>query len=391
MISEGISEFRLIMISGDFPPRISGVGDYAWHLSKTASTMGLNVTVVTTQCKNNQFDPNIADERSVITDWTFIEAKKILRVLQESEKKTLVNIQYYCYSTYGRRLMINFLPAIIRILRSDIRIVITMHGFWEQSIWYRLRTIPMMRCAHGIIYVDRQNRELISKYGGFEENRLKFIPIAGNIPPVLCTPENKKNWRKELGLTVEDTAVAFFGGIGRNKGFEFLVEAVARARKNSKLSLKLIAIGGFHDNGAVGVYQKRIRNLIEFLGLVDFVNILEQPGPSHVSKYLHACDLAVYPFIQGVGENSGSMLAALAHGLPTIITAGSANDPSFSDRFGVVMVPAMNSESLSKAIVALALNPHQKKIMRKKGLEVTQVRDWNYVTHETIKFCSTLL
>ena len=192
-------------------------------------------------------------------------------------------------------------------------------------------------------------------------------------------------------MSRNDIAVAFFGGIGRNKGFEYLVEAVAKARKNSKLSLKLIAIGGFHDNGVVGVYQKEIRNLIENLDIKDFVHILEQPGPSHVSKCLHVCDLAVYPFIQGVGENSGSMLAALAHGLPTIITAGPANDPTFSDRFGVIMVPSMNSGDLSKAIVDLALNPHQKEKMRKKGLAVTRDLNWDYVTRETINFCQSLL
>ena len=78
------------------------------------------------------------------------------------------------------------------------------------------------------------------------------------------------------------------------------------------------------------------------------------------------------------------MLAALAHGLPTIITAGPANDPTFSDRFGVIMVPSMNSGDLSKAIVDLALNPHQKEKMRKKGLAVTRDLNWDYVTRETI-------
>jgi polysaccharide biosynthesis protein PslF len=384
------TKMRLIMVSGDFPPRISGVGDYAWHVTRTAAMMGTAVTVITTKGKyaqeSSQFES--IDVRPVMDNWQFTEAKKVLQVLSESDTNAIVNIQYYCPFTYGRRLMINFLPTMIRLLHPKTRIVVTMHGFWEQSLFFRLRTLPMMRAAHGVIYVDHLNQMLIQKYSGLDENRLKFIPIAGNIPPIPCTADLRNVWRQELNLAKEDVAVAFFGGIGRNKGFEHLVKAVERIHQKNALPLFLLAIGGFHSDKQ---YELEVRDLIKKLRMKDFIRIFENPKIVMVSKYLHAADLAVYPFLNGVGENSGSMLAALAHGLPTVITEGPANDASFSERFGVFMIPPKDAEQLAKAIENIVMSPELQQTLSKKALEVSKHLNWEFVTRETLEFFSSLV
>jgi glycosyltransferase involved in cell wall biosynthesis len=384
---------RLIMVSGDFPPRLSGVGDYAWHVARTAAMMGTEVTIVTTEPKGAPELPQVAslDVRPVMTKWHFAEVNKILHVLRESSARTVVNIQYYCPATYGRQLMINFLPALTRALWPETRIVITMHGFWEQSRLFRLRTLPMLRAAHGVIYVDHLNQVLIRKYSCLAESCLKHIPIAGNIPPIPCTAEQRRMWRQELGLAEGDVAVAFFGGIGRNKGFEYLVEAVERVRKINALPMVLLAIGGFHSDGINNTYHQEVRDLIRRLGLEDCVCVLDSPNSTIVSKCLHAANLAVYPFLNGVGENSGSMLAALAHGLPTVITAGPANDASFAERFGVVMVPAQDSEQLADAITGLIMSPVHRQEMRERALEISSHLNWEFVTRETMDFFASLL
>jgi len=63
--------------------------------------------------------------------------------------------------------MINFLPFIIRLLLPRVKVVTTMHGFWEQSVLFRLRTLPMLRGTHGVIYVDRLNKDLVKNTVAF--------------------------------------------------------------------------------------------------------------------------------------------------------------------------------------------------------------------------------
>jgi len=185
-------------------------------------------------------------------------------------------------------------------------------------------------------------------------------------------------------------AVAFFGGIGRNKGFEYLVEAVEQIRQRNALPIVLLAIGGFHSDGINNTYQLEVRDLIRKLGLEDCVRVLDSPNSTMVSKCLHAANLAVYPFLNGVGENSGSMLAALAHGLPTVITAGPANDTGFTDKFGVVMVPAQDAEQLANAITGLVMSPVRRQAMRESAIEISSHLNWEFVTRETLDFVASL-
>lgn len=380
------------MISGDFPPRISGVGDYAFHISSTASKMGLNVTAICTQNSNSKASSlyGTLDVRPVMAKWFFSEIKKICQVLRESGENTVVNIQYGCLA-YGRQLMINFLPLILRMLFPRVKIVITLHGFWEQSVLFRMRALPMLRFSHGIIYVDRLNKELVKKYSGHPDERLQFIHIAGNIPPIPCTEEQRNIWRKELGFEDKDTILVFFGGMGIKKGFDCLIESMGRIEKKNLLpSFFLLAIGSFHTDMVGEAHKKYIISLISKLGIEKNVCFFEHAKPIDVSKYLHIADLAVFPFDNGVGENSGSMLAALAHGLPTIITSGPANNASFSDKYGVIMVPAKNPEILAGAINNIINMPDRQKILRNKAREISMHLNWEFVTRESINFFSSL-
>lgn len=378
------------MISGDFPPQLSGVGDYSWHISRTLRSLNILVTVITTRkYLSAPTDMNYygLDVRPIINSWKWAEVSKIFKIIKEYPNRTVVNIQYYCPSTYGRRLFINFLPIILRIFAPSVKTIVTMHGFWEQSRLFRLRTLPMLRAAHGIIYVDSFNKDVLKRYSGFSDSKLMKIPIAGNIIPISCSNNERAQWRKEQGLTEKDIAIAFFGGIGKNKGFEYLVESLHHVTKlDNKLSFILYGIGGFHNDGVNTEYHEKIKRLISDFNLADKIKIIESPPPDTVSRYLHISDIAVYPFVNGVGENSGSMLAALAHGLPTIITSGPANQPDYTTRFGVHMVPPRDPNLLAEEIIKLSCSDEEREYMRKKALSVSKDLSWENTAKKTADF-----
>jgi glycosyltransferase involved in cell wall biosynthesis len=386
-------KINVLMVTGDFPPRISGVGDYSAHITKSLADLGISATVITTRMElaNNGRSIGSMDVRYVVSRWAMWEVNKILSLIEKSDPRTVVNIQYYCPFTYGRRLLINFLPLIIRLTRPRARVVVTMHGFWEQSILFRLRALPMLRLSHGVIYVDRLSRALMEKYTGFSSDRAKYIPIASNILPIRCNPELRKMWRQELGFSEQDNVVAFFGGIGNNKGLEYLLEAVQSIRRQKELPVFLLVLGSFNPNHLTDGYYLKISHLIERFGISYWIRIIESPKGSEVSKYLHSADLAVFPFINGVGENSGSMLAALAHGLPTIVTEGPANTANFSETFGVSSVPAMDSERLAECMADTLSSPEKMELMKKKAMTVSKILNWKCITSETLDFYKSLL
>ena len=383
--------YNIVMISGDFPPRISGVGDYAWHVSRTINGKKLPVTVITTSGGESDFEiPEGLDVRRVMSKWSFNELIRVVSVINGLSGRTVVNIQYYCPETYGRYLLINFLPLIFRIFRPSIRTVVTMHGFWEQSQLYRLRSIPMLAASHGVIYVDSLNRSLLARFGGTFANRMKYIPIAANILPIPCSSMSRIKWRKELGLNTYDVAISFFGGFGRNKGLEYLIKALHQIIKSTTIPVVMLAIGDFHQESVDDNYESEIHSLIGKLEIQERIKFVSDPKPEMVSRYLHAADMAVYPFINGVGENSGSMLAALAHGLPTVITAGPANNSEFTEKYGVAVVPARNSEMLADEILKVVSSPHRQTDMRRKAIQVSRHFNWEYICKETLHVFDSL-
>ena len=266
-----------------------------------------------------------------------------------------------------------------------------MHVFREQGVLFRLRALPMLRLAHGVIFVDRKNEKLLGAYSGHGSSRLRFIPIAGNIPPVEVTAEERRRLRMELGFNEADVIVAFFGGIGRSKGFHHLVKAVEVARTKFGLSAVLLAIGGFHQDGVNREYQEQMKATIGETPVADWVRVVDSPPPDRASELLHCADFAAYPFLDGVGENSGSMMAALAHGLPTIATKGRGNPPDFEDHFGVALVPQGDSLALAEQIVVLAKSAELRLSMKKRALEVTAERSWPAIAAETAGFFQVLI
>jgi glycosyltransferase involved in cell wall biosynthesis len=382
-------EIDILMVTGDYPPALTGVGDYAHHVANALASNGSAVRVITTAGQGNSGDESgaarVAVHRS-IRGWNFGDLRRILPLLDPG-KRSVVNLQYYCPSTYGRRLMINSLPAVLRCARRNVRTVVTMHGFWEQSRLYRWRCLPMLRAAHGVVFVDRRNASLLRVYAG-QKVPLCFIPIAGNIPSIPCDSDERTCWRQELGRKGDEIIVAFFGGIARIKGFEYLVHAVERVRNTEKLPVFLLAIGGFRADSVNREYQIGIRNLIAHAERSSWIQVVPDPAPEVVSKLLHAADIAAAPFIAGVSENSGSTLASLEHGLPTITTKGVTQ---FPEHFGTLVVPAGDVDGLAAAIARLARSEGLRAEMGRHSLEATKRWTWGNIADSTFSFFDNLV
>lgn len=382
---------KILMVSGEFPPMKKGVGDYAFHVAQFLAKQELAVQVVTTEnesSSDNFFDSTL-DIHRIISTWTITEVFKIIKLINKSDEKTIVNIQYHCPSVYGRRLMINFLPVILRIFRSKCRVVVTMHGFWEQSLLFKLRTIPMLRACHGVIFVDRLNTNLIKKYSGKSPNKLKFIQIASNIIPIKSSLEKRSEWRKNLGYGQENIVISYFGAIGPPKGFEYLIAALAELRNQKKLPLNLLAIGGFHSYRN-DEYTENIKKIIEDPDIRPWVKIIQEPDPEDCSKLLHCSDFAIFPFINGVAQNSGSTLAALAHQLPTIVTEGPGGSRQFYENLGVYVVPPKNTKALAQCLSSILNSQEEHVYKQKKAADCDSQLSWNNIADETVDFFHSL-
>ncbi len=369
---------RIALITGDFPPTLSGIGDYAEKLAIAMGRQGGDITVVTSV--NNA----IAGEypfavRAEMPDWGWGNRGQLLDIIKGYD---LAHIQYPS-GAYGRKLMINFLPRLISRHCPNTKSVVTIHDFRVMRMRWRARVAPMLWSIDGLIHVDPRDGPYLDTWMPFSKPPREIVPIAANAEPVHCSEEERAAWRKDLGFSDDETVVAFFGVLYPHKGLGELHEAIRNLRARGR-KVRLLVMGDFDR-------EAEWRAGIEAELKQDHVIWVRGAPLDRVSECLHASDLAALPFHSGASTNRGSMLATLAHGLPTITTDGPCTPPDLGKQFDLSLVPIQSPAALEKAIDDLIDDVATCARMRENALATMQRMSWPTVAKQTLAFYDRVL
>ncbi len=143
-----------------------------------------------------------------------------------------------------------------------------------------------------------------------------LIPIGSNIPVSPPAGYDRASWRGRLDLDDETVLVAYFGLISRTKGLDALLGALERLPAR----FRLLVVGGAATAPDDRAFAEEIQRRIAARGLGARVRVTGHCPADEVSAHLLAADLAALPFADGASFRRGSLLATLAHGLPTLTT-----------------------------------------------------------------------
>jgi glycosyltransferase involved in cell wall biosynthesis len=295
------------------------------------------------------------------------------------EDYDIIDVQYPAVG-YGRGPTVNFLPATMKFRGVAGRAVVMVHDFRVKRKRWQSRVAPMMWAVDGLIHVDAKDWRWMQAWGVTDAKPRAHVPIAANAEPVVVNEELSTRWRSELGFEEQEMIVAFFGILYPHTGLAELVGAVRDLRANNR-NVRLLVMGDF-DRMAPW------RAEMEILLSDPAVRWVKGASLERISQGLHAADLAALPFHSGESTNRGSMLAALAHGLPTITTRGPATPPDFEKDYDVHLVPVKDRAALGGAI-AMMDDPA---LMRKiRASAISRRRTWSAVAAETLAFYSRLM
>lgn len=322
---------KIVMISGSMPPMICGVGDYTFMLLNALSKIqSLEISAITSVAANG-CDANFSVV-PLMKDWSF---KSIFRLFNyiKNKKPDLVHIQYPTLG-YDNYWAPYFMPMMIKIL--GIPVVQTWH---EPPTRYRF--FPNALIKDYIIGVEPNFvKEVRYRYRYLvSRKRKQYIPIGSNIKRCTLTSKERAKLRKN-----------FWGGNFRlivNFGFAYpsknIEQIFAVADPEKDRIVLIMSLDPENDP-----YHKKLDLIIkssEWAGKVIVTGSLPQ---EKVGETLAICDVAVYPFLEGVRSRNGSFLAATTQEVFTVTT--SLTKDGYDADNNVYHVPLANEDKLKTAI-----------------------------------------
>ena len=394
---------RIALVCGEYDPEHDGVSDYTRRLAAELQASDAEAVIVTSR----QRAAALSGVRGAAGAWTFVGAAQTARLLL-GLRVDLVHVQF-APSAYEFRPGIGLLPL---MLCHGPPVVVTLHeyGWWKwqprllpgavaQAAWPRLeragwwdRETLMLapRSARVVVTNDVHLRQVAGRLPA-SGPRVARIPIGVNLLPAQAPGADRdadpakvrEAVRAELGARADAPVVAHFGFAHPNKGLEDVIEAVGRLRR-VRTDLRLLVVGGSESLALRGhqavAYRRRLQQLISDRGLGRSVTFTGYQPAAEVSRLLAAADVAVFAFTHGTTAKSGSLLTALAHGLPAVATVADPPDPLLRDGRTTLLVPRHDPAALSAAIDLVLSDRRLADRLARSGKALVERHSWSSIT-----------
>jgi glycosyltransferase involved in cell wall biosynthesis len=332
---------------------VGGVGDYVRRLSREFAARGHDVTVVTTEGLGE--DPAFRDAPlprvlPVIKSWNLRGLRKLFKTLDEVKADVYV-LEYVAYM-YGRGGVPPWLFAFFLKFKLGGRkpLVLNAHELWRppyRSARDRALTLLSfliflggVAASERVVVTNDYRRALLTGVLGVDPGRVTKIPVGANVEPSARPP-----------VAAGDNGtfrVMTFGRWHEDRAVEEVAEAVAELRSTRPIGLSVI--GSFKDNAK---QHARVRALREKTGPEEWLEIRGDVPADGVSDYFAHADVYVSPLAGGPSGRRGSVIAALAHGLPVVAFDGYERDNIFRNGHNAVLLEGGDSEKTRTALEVL--------------------------------------
>lgn len=402
---------QVTFIAGTYRPNQCGVADYTAHLRHQLAQHDIQSVVLTTHGAAQAIaDPSV---HGVVPDWKPSSLLPLVRSIL-SLKTNILHIQHAA-GTYQFQRSLFLLPPLLRMLGYRHPIVTTAHeyGWWEwqpswlpaglleviktggqQRQWWDREDGFLLTGSQAIITTNDNIARIICERLPGLQPRLASIPIAANIEVAPIERLTARAQLRDRCRWAEATQViAFFGFLHPVKGLETLLKAFRQVVIDHPQA-RLLLIGGVETLALQGAeaknYWEQLQQEITTLGLDEFVHRTGYVSAETASHLLSGSDIGVLPFNPGVTLKSGSLLALLAHRLPTIITRSDETDASLIQKEIVELIPPRDVDSLANKLALLLDHSERCHDLSQAGYEFVQQFSWSAIAKRHSEIYSKL-
>jgi glycosyltransferase involved in cell wall biosynthesis len=398
---------KVCLLSGEFPPMQGGVGDFTREIGLALNRLGATVSVLCSAKAVRPAGEQVGPEGGsilerdglslqvfpVIERWDFSCWSRIGEFIGTSRPEIL-NIQYQT-AAHQMHPAINLLPWRLSLSKDRPRVVVTFHDlkvpylFPKAGPLRRWVTGALARGCDAAIVTNVEDRMDAERYNA---QNLHLFPIGSNIEPQAPPGYDRVAWRERWGVQPGETLLSYFGFLHETKGGETLFRALARLVEAGE-PVKLLMIGGkVGSSDPTNVaYLSEMESLIAELRLVDRVLWTGYVDGPEVSASFWAADICVMPYRDGVSFRRGTLMAALAHGMPIISTYPHVQIPEIVEDQNMALVPAGDVEALAQKIREVAAMDSLRARLMRGAAELSRLFSWEAIATSTLELYQQLL
>lgn len=377
-----------------------GVGDFTRELGLALSGLGATVYVISSVQAAQLGDAAPSPDGSALVErgtcrlrlfpliprWDFSCWAGVSRVLERTGADIL-NVQYQT-AAYQMHPAVNLLPWRLRLRPRRPGVIATFHDlklpylFPKAGPVRRWVTQSLIRGSDATIVTNVEDK---LQADGFGARHLHLLPIGSNIQPQAPPDYQREGWRQRWGVDPNEILLCYFGFLNESKGGETLFRALSRLKASGE-RVKLLMIGGKLGSSDPSnlAYLKRMEALIGELGLEDLVAWTDYVAGSEVSANFWASDICVLPYRDGASFRRGTLMAALAHGMPIVSTQPRVSIPQIVEGENMALVPPADEEALAARIRELAVSPEERSRLGRGAAELAQRFSWVAIAERTL-------
>jgi glycosyltransferase involved in cell wall biosynthesis len=236
------------------------------------------------------------------------------------------------------------------------------------------------RSADAVIATDRSMRSELVTLLGLREEKAVVIPNGVDLEEIhshLNEGSQKELARRWPHLAAGDDTLKGIsvGRLEQNKGFEYLVRALAEAKPELGESWGWLLVGE-------GSLKPQLASLVRELGLSDHLFLAGAVTDRELHNLYTMSDLFVHPSLY---EGSSLVtLEAMAHGLPVVASAvGGIPDKVTAGETGFLVKPG-DTAQLAAMIARMAKHPDERRTMGERGAaRVAAEFSWQSIAAQT--------
>jgi glycosyltransferase involved in cell wall biosynthesis len=217
-----------------------------------------------------------------------------------------------------------------------------------------------------VFYQSRDLFEIAARKLGISPEAMakdKHVVLPHGIPepPAIQKTETRNRVRSILGIRDDQILVLTVASFLREKGvFELLKAILLVGARDARVRFVMLGSRPAFDETTA------IKKTLDDSSLLnDRVKLLSACSPEKVWEYLYAADIFAFP-----SHNEGmpnSLLEAMAVGLPSIAFAIPPIREIEAETGGLVLIPPLDVELFSEAILRLAASPAERTQIAEKG------------------------